>query len=406
MPLNTVVEAEPESLHAFTMYLRDQGGQISNVAVNTSTARGQATDWSGQAGDAFMEAAYDLYEDGNRLKTAYFDMQDVLERFTADIIVVHRRMGDARDVAVKGGLMVTASEIHDPGPPPPQPEPVIIPSDGGTAGGHSAQLQRDAAAALGEWSTKAAAYAQATAMVGEARKIEHDAETRVLDAVTGVVGNPLVFSGNLLTGVAAGFLARQTALRTRAASFTDMAKAFRHGADDVTRGSAAQAKSLTQSLLADARASADEAAANTSKIGSYLEKLPPRAQRALTATLGKSFPTGRPFISKAPAVFKRIPGLGAAFSTGAVVADATNGKDVGRSVVSNGSGLLAGAGVGLLVGGPLGALGGAIVGTGASWIGGEAYDVVTGKNLDEHTIAPSREDMGYPSNSSTGQGPM
>jgi hypothetical protein len=309
-----------------------------------------------------------------------------------DVDAVLRRIGDARDVATKAGLKVTNREILDPGPPPPDPEP-LLPSDFGA----DADAKRQQVFDMLAWTRKAAAYAECTAMVAEARTIEQDSQSRVMGVLEEAAGRPIVTVPNFLTGLAAGYLSQQSALRTTASAFTDIATEASAAARNATHGATTQGKNLLLALVSEARAGVTEAQANTSKMGTWLEKLPEGVQKRLTATLGEKFPANRPFLSKAPAVFKRIPVLGTAFTTATVAWDAAEGKNVTKSVVSNGSGLVTGTAVGMAIGGPWGALAGAVVGTGTSIATGEMWENATGT---EYVVAP-----GYPGYTGRLQGP-
>lgn len=379
MGLDIHVDAEPASIRALADYFQQASGRAGGARASAMSARTESGPWTGGAADGFRAIAYQMNQEGTALMDAYQAAADQARGHADDIDVVLRRIGDARDVATKAGLPVTDRQILDPGPPPPDPEP-LLPSDFGDA----ADAKRQQVGASMAWDEKAAAYTQCTAMVAEARTIEQDSQSKVADLLEQAAGRPIVTVPNFLVGLAAGFLTRQDALRTTASGFVDIATEASAAAKNATHGAAAQGKNLVLALVSEARAGVAEARADTSKMGAWLEKLPTRAQDALKAKIGRNF-SGRPFLSKAPAVFKNVPVLGTLFTGVTVGLDAADGKNVTKSVVSNGSGLVTGTATGMMIGGPWGALAGAIVGTGTSIATGELWEHANGT---DYVIAP------------------
>lgn len=390
MSLYTHVEAQPPSLHELARYFYGMGTSV-NVAHNgAADARAKSEPWEGEGGDGFRALATLMYRDGAELAQAYYDTYRAVDNHAEEMTAVHRRMQDARGTAAHAGLVVTAVEIEDPGPAPPRPEPQPGSGYGGTANGASSAEQHRLMATYSDWADKAAVYAQCTTMVAEARTLEHRAQSELLDAIEGLVPDkPIIKTSDALTGLAAGYLARQTSLRKTAASFSKIATQAADAASDSTHSATTRSRNLMLSLSSEARGDIADAKANASRIGSWLEKQPKPVRDLLTKKIGRTFPTNKPYISRAPAVFKKVPVLGTVFSGAAVATDAIHGKDVTRSVVTSGSGLLAGAGVGFFAGGPLGALGGLIVGTGVSILTGEMYDAVVPQEGDSYPIAPA-----------------
>jgi uncharacterized protein YukE len=391
MGLDINVVAEPASMRALADYFQQASGRVGGARASAMSARARSAPWTGEAGEGFRAIAYQMNQEGTALMDAYRLTENQVRGHADDVDAVLRRMGDAKDVATKAGLQVTNWEILDPGSPPPDPEP-MLPSDFGA----DADAKRQQVFDMLAWTRKAAAYAECTAMVAEARTIEQDSQSRVMGVLEEAAGRPIVTIPNFLTGLAAGYLSQQSALRTTAAAFTDIATEASAAARNATHGATKQGKNLLLALVSEARAGMTEAQANTSKMGTWLEKLPTKMQNAVTFKLERKF-NGRPFLSKAPAVFKNVSGLGIVFTGVTVALDAGEGKNVTKSVVSNGSGLVAGTATGMAIGGPWGALAGAIVGTGTAIATGDLWEHANGT---EYVIAP-----GYPGYTGRLQGP-
>lgn len=386
MTLNIHVEAEPASLHQLADYLHEVFERARAASGDASSGRSSSQDsWRGDAGEGFRAMAFQLHTDGRALEDAAQSATHTVRAHADDIAAVQRRMDDARDVATKAGLAVTDREIHDPGPPPPQPEPTIIPSDAGAAGGVNTNHQREQIAASSDWADKAAAYAQCTAMVAEARTTENDGQTTALAVIEGITSHPIITGSNVLTGLASGYLSQQHTWRAAATSFNGIATDASQAAKNAAHGAPLQAKNSVLAMFAEARSNVLTDQANTKTIGRWLEHLPTSTQKMITAKLGNTFSGSSAYLSKAPAVFKKIPVVGSVFSAGSVVADAYEGKNVARSVASNASGLVTGTAAGGLTAGPPGALLGFVVGTGKSVATGELLEQTTGH---EQVMAP------------------
>lgn len=218
MGLDTSVEGEPASMRALADYFQQASGRVGGARASAMSARTQSDQWTGEAGDGFRAIAYQMNQEGTALMDAYHLTESQVRGHADDVDVVLRRMGDARDVATNAGLHLTNREILDPGPPPPDPEP-LLPSDFGA----DADAKRQQVFDMLAWTRKAAAYAECTAMVAEARTIEQDSQSRVMGVLEEAAGRPIVTIPNFLTGLAAGYLSQQSALRTTASAFTDIA---------------------------------------------------------------------------------------------------------------------------------------------------------------------------------------
>lgn len=384
MGLNTHVEAKPASMHTLARHLDDVTDRVDIASSAAHSAYMTAGDWQGRAGEGFQAVANRLRNEGSSVADAYRCGAKTLRRHAHDIEAVRRRMGDARDVARNAGLDVTEREIRDPGPPPPEPEP-ILPSDVGDA----ADAKRQALSTYRQWTEKAAVYAQCTAMVAEARTMETTAQQNAVAALKGALTDkPLVTAADVTTGLASAYLTQQKTWRTRAAWWGNVATEAADASRNMNHGAPLQTRNLMVSMFSKVQQDINTAKADSHKIGRWIEKLPTRAQNALTWKLERLFPKNRPFISKAPGVVRKLPGLGGLFSAASVAMDMANGKNPATSIATAGSGLLTGTVAGGIVGGPPGALFGFVMGTGASIATGQILDPA---NQDTHIIAPEAD---------------
>ncbi|WP_158885023.1 hypothetical protein [Amycolatopsis anabasis] len=334
-----------------------------------SSARTTSLDgWDGSASDSFRSSMGDLGPKVDALRGGFGGAANAIDMHANDIDTVKSRMQQARDIATAAGLTVTEREILDPGPPPPEPGPISHNEPESPAqAGSRARAEK----AWSDWVDKAKAYADASAVVIEARKMENDSQSLLLSYLGNVADKWHINSADFVTGLSAGYLARQSTWKASAAKYTAVADELAGLSRDATRGATQQASDLFASLIdrAKAKVAADQAAA--SRIGGWLDKLPGGAKKALTTELGRFIPQNAKYLRTGTAVIKKVPVVGTALTGMSVGLDVAQGKDVTTSIVSNGTGLLAGAwagaGVGAAFGGPVGAVAGFLVSTGTGW---------------------------------------
>lgn len=369
MSLDIWVEADPASMRATVAWLRSAGTAVDGAANQSVSARTSSLDgWGGDASDTFRRTMGNLTPKIDALRDGFGGGANAIEGHANDIDTVKARMQQARDLATAAGLEITDREIVDPGPAPPQPVPVPhnraeAPAQAGTRSMSEQQWS--------DWVNKAKAYADASAVVTEGRKIENDSQQLLLSYLQNVAGKWHINAADFTTGLAAGFIARQSTWKTTAAKFSGVADELAGLSKDMSRGTAQQADDVMASLItrAQAKVAADRAAA--SRIGTWLDSLPDAARKILTQELGDFVPKNAPYLRSATAVIKKVPIVGTALTGGSILLDISEGKDVTTSIVSNTGGLVAGAwagaAAGAVIGGPAGALVGFLVSTGTGW---------------------------------------
>ncbi|SFQ32455.1 hypothetical protein SAMN05421810_106129 [Amycolatopsis arida] len=368
MTLNIHVEADPDSLRATATAMRAAGQSVEEVADSVLAASRRAYDgWTGDGSSGFHGAMGDLRPGADGLADGWIGTAAALELHAADIDTVRARMRQAVEIATAAGLPCTDTTIHDPGPPPPRPEP--LPADATKSQFEGYGFAQDRWLA---WVERAKAYAECSAVVIEARQIENDSQTLLLKYLGNVADKWHINSSDFLTGLAAGYLAQQGTWRSSAATLGAIADDALKAVRDATLDSGTRAQHAVAGMIAQARAKVDLDKAEANRVGKWLEKLPKPAQRVVTMNLKEFIPKNAQYLSKSFAVLKKVPVSGAAFTAGSVYLDVQGGKDPTTSVVSNTSGLLAGAwsgaAIGSAFGGPVGAVGGFVVATGVGFL--------------------------------------
>ncbi|KAA9152405.1 hypothetical protein FPZ12_036960 [Amycolatopsis acidicola] len=369
MSLDIRVEADPASMRATVAWLRSAGTAVDGAANQSVSARTSSLDgWDGDASDTFRHTMGNLTPKIDALRDGFGGAANAIEGHANDIDTVKARMQQARDLAAAAGLEITDQVINDPGPAPPQPVPVPhntaeTPAEAGTR----SMSELD----WSDWVGKAKAYADASAVVTEGREIENDPQQLLLSYLQNVSEKWHINAADFTTGLAAGFISRQSAWKTTAAKFTGIADELAGLSKDVSRGAAQQADDVIASLITRAQAKVAADHANASRIGTWLDSLPDAARKILTLELGDFVPKNAPYLRSATAVIKKVPVVGTALTGGSILLDVSEGKDATTSIVSNTGGLVAGAwagaAAGAAIGGPAGALVGFLVSTGTGW---------------------------------------
>jgi uncharacterized protein YukE len=361
--LNTFVEADPDEMRAFAEWLDSVSRHVEGSSDDVSKASTRAFDgWTGLGSSGFHNVMGELRPQVDGLGAGYSGTAVALALHANDITTAKARMQQARDIAHGSTLPCSINEIFEPGPPPPEPEP----SGARTSNEQRAENAKGWQAWL-DWKEKAKAYADCAAVVTEGRKIETDSQGILIDYLTNVAEKSHINGADFVTGLAAGYLARQSTWRANAKSLSEGAgRSALRAADS---GATAAQRAIYEADAAfqrwGAKLNADRAASNL--IGTWLEKLPERARKVVVAEWKRFIPNNTPYLSHTPAVIKKVPVVGTALTGGSVIMDVAQGKDVGVSVASNGGGLLAGAAVGGAIGGPPGAVAGFIVATGTGF---------------------------------------
>lgn len=214
---------------------------------------------------------------------------------------------------------------------------------------------------------KAKAYAEASAVVIGARQLESDSQNILLTYLQNVASKWYINTPDMLVGLGAGYLDRQTTLKSSAARFGAIADEVADIATDRSLGPAQQAESRMVSILARTQERVHLNKAEASRVGKWLERLPEGVRNRVFGNLKEFIPNNVPYLNNAVPALRKIPIGGTFASVGSVAVDIYQGKDAGVAVASAGSGLVAGTVAGAAIGGPLGAVAGFIVSTGVSF---------------------------------------
>lgn len=173
MTLNTFVAGNSGSVRQLGDSLRNLGAGVEDTATGLHRARSESeSDWQGEAGDAFREAADRDARDADRLAQLHNDLATALTAFADDLDTVNARMAQAQQVA-------TAAKLRVQGP-------MIFPPD--AASSAHANPGREAGALPDQRATatlyaQQAAYQEAEQTVNQARDMERMAHQRLQDAL-------------------------------------------------------------------------------------------------------------------------------------------------------------------------------------------------------------------------------
>ncbi|TWF94143.1 hypothetical protein [Saccharopolyspora dendranthemae] len=315
-------------------------------------------------------------------------MARALQTHADDLTTVKRRMQDARDVAVKGGLAIDGFKIQEPGPAPA--EPAALPTDQ-PATPEQKDAHASGVAAQDAFQQKATAYAQASQIVKDARKHESDSQ-HIL--VTFIKDNSDAVKLSLtLTDITGGVLGA-TAVRTR--KYKELAESEILKSERAAKLTTSQNLSMANrtkaaaiEITTDLRAKDYADAATATRTARVIERFPPKVQVAIRALDVKLVPGGvkapTPWLGGATKFGKIIPGAGLVLTGIGVGYDINQGKDPTQAVSSAGASLVSGAAVGACIGGPVGAVVGGVVGVGVGFAVDQNWDAITstGEKLQE-----------------------
>ncbi|GAA1216584.1 WXG100 family type VII secretion target [Prauserella alba] len=369
MALNIEVEAQSASLREVAGWLRTAGKKVSARHEDVTSASNNSEDgWDGEGATAFRRNMLHFKPKIDDLSAGYGGLANAIDLHAADIDTTNARMGQAVEIAKKGGLTVTDKEIQGPGEPPPKPEPAHRHAKSGAISSDDKErfdAQWDTYTA---WVKKAKAYTQAGTVVTEARKIETDSQSMLLDYLKNVGQKWYINAPDFGTGLAAAHIAAHNSFKTTASNFRQLGSKLGDLADDATRGSSNQARYLVASLVANSKANVQAAQAEGKKFGKWLNKLPGGVKKALTSTLANFVPRNAKYLAGAKPLLAKLPAVGTTLGGFSLVDDLAQGKDPTVTVLSNGGSIVAGAAAGSAIGGPPGALAGFIAATGTGFL--------------------------------------
>lgn len=179
MTLNTWVAGNPGTMRGYAQQVHAFGPATERVATGAYDVRNQAaSEWEGQASEAFQRWADQQGDDGDALAQVFTRVADAIEVWCDEIDTVKSRMEQAKQVARDGQLVVLVDLIYPPsafsgGPATPEQLP-------GTDHPPSPEA---AEAARARQAKMEAAYAEAQATVQQARDMERTAHEKLISAL-------------------------------------------------------------------------------------------------------------------------------------------------------------------------------------------------------------------------------
>lgn len=389
MALDTEVKGDPAAITAVCDWAKEQSAGAEQAGSQVLGARGDSeSGWRHAAGEGFRSV---LTVAGKMIDAEVHALQAMaraLQTHADDLTTVKRRMQDARDVALKGGLTIDGFKIQEPGPAPA--EPAALPTDK-PATPEQKDAHASGVAAQDAFQQKATAYAQASQIVKDARKHESDSQ-HIL--VTFIKDNSDAVKLSLtLTDITGGVLGA-TAVRTskyKELAESEMLKSERAAKLTTSQNlsMANRTKAAAIEITTDLRAKDYADAATATRTARVIERFPPKVKVAIRALDVKLVP-GRvkaptPWLGGATKFGKIIPGAGLVLTGIGVGYDINQGKDPTQAVSSAGASLVSGAAVGACIGGPVGAVVGGVVGVGVGFAVDQNWDAIisTGEKLQE-----------------------
>ncbi|MCA1190007.1 MULTISPECIES: hypothetical protein [unclassified Saccharopolyspora] len=371
MGLDTKVEGDPDSLTATCDWLRDQAATSSATSDQVHSVRNDSeAGWGEAAGEVFRNLMTQFGRMTDDVSTALTDTCGALETHSDDLRTVRAKMQQARDVAAAGGLEIKGYEIQEPGLAPANPTP--LPTDKPA----TPQQKQDHAAAVqaqDAFEKKAQAFAQASQIVKDARKVESDSQHALIRFLSGAL-DPAKLSlalADMSTGMAGAVAVRTTQFREFAeAAITKAERAANlTTSQNLSLANRTQAARIQITNELAAKDAMDNAMA--SRAARTIDRFPPKVQaviRGMDAKLVPKVPkAGSPVLRGAGKVASKLPWLGLGITSFGVGLDISNGKDPTQAVVSGGSSFVSGAVVGAAIGGPVGVVVGGLVGIGVGF---------------------------------------
>ncbi|WP_207222649.1 hypothetical protein [Herbihabitans rhizosphaerae] len=336
--------------------------------------------WKGPAGEAFRASALFRGQDADELTKIADRAKQALTVFAGDLDTVRARMVQARDVATRGGLVVTPDGVLPPGPAPgpaPRvPDTPITPDAQRTLN----QAISTHTAAVTSHLQQVKAYHEARATVDDARRIEADAHNKLRGAL-----EPTKYQASTLkivsVSVASGTLSSIKSIHSTAHDLIKLAddldtQAIRYSSttafDHAGRIHAARFAQASMQGAQNSRTLAN-------RILTPVAQLPDSLRKGIAGSPGDLVAVTRhssPWLKGTQKVLKGLPYIGTAFTISMAGVDVANGKPAGQAAAETAGGIAGGVaggaaggavlgsvfpGVGTVIGGVVGGAVGGIV---------------------------------------------
>lgn len=333
MPIDAWIDGDPESIRAAGRWLRAELSKsvYDRVTEVKHLSAGSESYWQADSGIAFRGKAANGGRSADVLARDADRAGQSFQVYADDLHTALAGMARARQIAAAGGLVVTDTQILEPGPEP------AIPTGTVTAAARQAYTSTAQAHAQ-----RAAAYQQASAEASLARGVLDRAKSTFRAALSDLWGKRYFNTADFVNGVVGELAHLHTSiLRKEAGRIRDESALARERYLKAPGGSL-EAKLYTEMEFSKANLATD------------LE--------------GRAAAVGRRIGSK-------IPILGLGITAAGIGYDIANGKPPGKAIISGGGGAVVAVIVGGVVGGPIGAaaaglLAGTFVGVGLD----AAYD--------------------------------
>lgn len=165
MSRETKIEGEPSQIRAASTWLRtSMAAQASTFADTVYAQRSRVTSaWWSEAGEAFAAELGHLGDAADQVSQVARTCATELDVLAAALDGAHEEMARARSTAAHGGLVVSGTVIHEPGPPPPD-----VPALGGDATPSQRAAHADGVAAIDAYDATVAAWNEAVGIADAA----------------------------------------------------------------------------------------------------------------------------------------------------------------------------------------------------------------------------------------------
>ncbi|MDQ3151881.1 MAG: hypothetical protein M3R63_09225 [Actinomycetota bacterium] len=341
MPIDTLIDGDPESIRQAGRWLRSTlSTKVVDCVSDIHHARTEGEwAWGGGAGAGFHTRMTSGTHQGDILAADADTAGRDFEAHADNMVTALAGMGRARQIGRDGGLDVVDEQILEPGPAPSAPQ--ALPTDGSAT---AAMVQSyDAGIQAQEvHAQRAAAYAAAADEAANARRVVDDSTTWLRNkTVQEFRAKKWVHAADfgVNVGVAGVVASRVQSLRNHGQFL--LSQRDLHDTHYL-RGGGARSTALAQHFFDEA----DEAF---------------RRSASVAARFGG-----------------KVPVIGLGITAAGIGVDVSQGKPVGKAVISGAAGALAAAGTVALVGGPVGVAAGLgiVAGVGVGWLAEAGYDAL------------------------------
>ncbi|HEY0541633.1 MAG TPA: WXG100 family type VII secretion target [Actinoallomurus sp.] len=375
MTIDIEVKGDPTALRTTASWLGTAGGTVHTAGTQVYGARADSTaGWHGRAADGFRGAMTHIGGKIDQLTGKMTATGAALTAHAASLDTVRSRMTMARQVAVDGGLTVTATAIMPPGPAPAAPGTL---KPNATAAERTAHA--NATAAQNAYVSQVRAYQQAGQIVTGARTTETTSQRNLL----GSLSSQFDWTMALDTGgsVIAFGIERGSKFRVDERHLANLATRAARLSTSTHLSSAQRLDAVAKFAKYSVAAQEARAATENNLLHRFSARLPQWAKTGLTFTAGGRAPaptagglrpsgpapanTALKVAKYATKIGGKVPVVGVAITAVGVGVDIANGEDPTKAVVSGAAGLVGGIAAGAAIGaigGPVGALIGGIVG--------------------------------------------